>query len=454
MKHHYHEKALALLASDIAACILSFAIVLAVRYGPMQLSYHYTHFFSNFLIMTLNACVVLFILDLYSTHKMPEAFLRQMLHMGAGLMISALVSILMLFLIRDILPRPVFVLFYGTAFLLIYAARRMLFRWTTAEINWQAILVGDAAQASKAYKLSLDKKYLHVSIAGYITDSSNRDAIAEPKYLGSSADLLDVVDVLRPDQLIIASRRLDEKLQKALFKCMKRKIKVIDYRFFVEQIAEKVPIDNLQDNWFFEQLGNVDKRYFWYAKRSVDLILSFLGVLITLIILPLVSLLIKIDSAGPVFYSQLRVGRDGKVFRVWKLRTMVKDAESSQVFWTNENDARITRIGKWIRKMRVDELPQFFNILKGEMSLIGPRPEAVSLVEMYRKEIPYYDERHMVTPGITGWAQINYRYGNSIEDAREKLKYDYYYIKNRSMLLDLIILLRTTRIVLTGKGAI
>jgi lipopolysaccharide/colanic/teichoic acid biosynthesis glycosyltransferase len=168
----------------------------------------------------------------------------------------------------------------------------------------------------------------------------------------------------------------------------------------------------------------------------------------------IIALLIKNDSSGPVFYSQTRIGRDNKPFRLWKLRTMVRHADKDNVHWTTEHDARITGFGKYLRKMRMDEIPQLFNILKGDMTLIGPRPEAFSLVEMYRKDIPYYLERHMVTPGITGWAQINYPYGNSVEDAREKLKYDYYYIKNRSLVLDAIIFLRTIRIVLTGKGAL
>jgi exopolysaccharide biosynthesis polyprenyl glycosylphosphotransferase len=235
---------------------------------------------------------------------------------------------------------------------------------------------------------------------------------------------------------------------------MKRKVKVTDFKRFIETVAGKVPIDYLNAGWFFEELSTIDKRYYWYVKRAIDVLLSLFGICVTLPFLPFVALLIKIDSPGPVFYSQSRIGRDNKPFRLWKLRTMVRDADKDNVHWTTNNDARITLVGKFLRKIRLDEVPQLFNILKGDMTLIGPRPEAVSLVELYKKEIPYYLERHMVTPGITGWAQINYPYGNSVEDAREKLKYDYYYIKNRSIVLDANIFLRTIRIVLTGKGAL
>jgi lipopolysaccharide/colanic/teichoic acid biosynthesis glycosyltransferase len=165
------------------------------------------------------------------------------------------------------------------------------------------------------------------------------------------------------------------------------------------------------------------------------------------------ALAIKLESSGPVFFFQLRAGRDNKPFKVWKLRTMIDGADQNNVHWTLDNDDRITKVGRFLRKMRFDEVPQLINMLKGDMSLIGPRPEAVSLVEKYIEAIPYYLERHMVSPGITGWAQINYHYGNSIDDTRQKLMYDFYYIKNRSAMLDTIIFLRTIRTVLTGKGA-
>jgi lipopolysaccharide/colanic/teichoic acid biosynthesis glycosyltransferase len=147
------------------------------------------------------------------------------------------------------------------------------------------------------------------------------------------------------------------------------------------------------------------------------------------------------------------MGRGSKPFRAWKLRTMTDGADRNNVHWTTNNDSRITRVGRIIRKTRLDEVPQLINILKGEMSLIGPRPEALSLVEMYTREISYYPERHLASPGITGWAQINYPYGNSIEDTRQKLMYDFYYIKNRCFTLDLLIFVKTIKIVLTGRGA-
>jgi exopolysaccharide biosynthesis polyprenyl glycosylphosphotransferase len=289
---------------------------------------------------------------------------------------------------------------------------------------------------------------------GYLSDDREQATSMSARYLGSTDQLISVVVRFDVDHVIVAASKITDKLMNILLDCMKRKTKVTGFKKFVEMTTGKVPIDYLSAGWFFEELSSIDKRYYWYLKRTIDILSSLFGICVILPFLPFIALLIKIDSPGPVFYSQTRIGRDNKPFRLWKLRTMVQDADKTDVHWTTDHDERVTHVGKFLRKIRIDEVPQLWNILTGDMTLIGPRPEAVSLVEMYKKEIPYYQERHMVTPGITGWAQINYPYGNSIEDAREKLKYDYYYIKNRSLVLDAIIFLRTIRIVLTGKGAL
>jgi exopolysaccharide biosynthesis polyprenyl glycosylphosphotransferase len=454
MKLRYKDKAFILFASDVVVCAISFAIVLIVRYGIAELPYRYAHFLNNMVLMTATLSIILFILDLYSLDRIPETFLKQMLHLGVGITISALLSIFLLFLFRNIIPRPIFLLFYVTAFLLIYMVRRMLHSSMFSGVVWRVIIVGDIASAVKAYKIITLKKNLFIELIGYIDDAPAGKAADSVPCLGPRSQLLRIADTFRPDQIVIAPKDIDASLYADLMACMKRKIKLSDFRHFIEQVAEKVPIDYLADNWFFEELGRLDKRYFWNVKRSIDLSVGVIGIALLLPLLPFVAAAILLSSKGPLFYSQTRIGRGMRSFRLWKFRTMVEGADRNNVHWTTDDDARITKVGRFIRKVHFDELPQLYNILKGDMSLIGPRPEAESLVRQYRQEIPYYQERHMVTPGITGWAQINYPYGNSIEDTREKLKYDFYYIKNRSLLLDMIVLLRTTRIVLTGKGAL
>ena len=295
--------------------------------------------------------------------------------------------------------------------------------------------------------------YLRTEVVGYVSEGNGSQAQDHLPHLGHIDDLVSIAREMAVDQVIVAVPSRDDNLIKLLLECMQSKIKVSEFRRVIEEITGRVPIDHLNDNWFLLELSSSNKRYFWYTKRLADIAVSCIGLCLALPLSPFIVLLIKIDSRGPVFYSQQRMGRGSKPFVAWKLRTMVDGADRNNVHWTTDNDDRITRVGRIVRKTRLDEVPQLLNIFKGEMSLIGPRPEALSLVEMYTREIPYYPERHMVTPGITGWAQINYPYGNSIEDTRQKLMYDFYYIKNRSVILDLMIFLRTIRIVLTGKGA-
>jgi exopolysaccharide biosynthesis polyprenyl glycosylphosphotransferase len=192
-------------------------------------------------------------------------------------------------------------------------------------------------------------------------------------------------------------------------------------------------------------------RFYKRVRRFLDMALSIVIGTLTSPLMLLTAIAIKIDSRGPIFYRQERVGLHNTFFRIIKFRSMRVDAEVNGPVWAGESDSRVTRVGRWIRKMRIDELPQLFNIMRGEMSLIGPRPERPVFVKQLERQIPYYSERHLVKPGLTGWAQVRYPYGASFEDAREKHQYDLYYIKNQSPMLDALILLETVRIVLFGR---
>ncbi len=190
-----------------------------------------------------------------------------------------------------------------------------------------------------------------------------------------------------------------------------------------------------------------------WAKRLIGFSFSSIGLILLSPLILIISILIKMDSRGPVFYKQERTGQNGKIFKLIKFRSMVENAETNGPVWAERNDSRVTRVGKWMRNWRLDEIPQMINVLKGDMSFVGPRPERPFFVEQLRKEIPFYDHRFSVKPGITGWAQVKYRYGASKDDALEKLKYDLYYIKNLSSLFDMIIIFETIKVVLFGKGA-
>ncbi|MBD2151097.1 exopolysaccharide biosynthesis polyprenyl glycosylphosphotransferase [Pseudanabaena sp. FACHB-1277] len=218
-----------------------------------------------------------------------------------------------------------------------------------------------------------------------------------------------------------------------------------------ESLWLKLPPSLLDANWF------VASSRFQYAnflkfKRLIDILVSMLLLIILLPLMLLVAVAIKLDSPGEIIYSQLRNGRNGRVFKIYKFRSMYTDAEKTGVKWTSIGDSRITRIGYWLRTLRIDELPQLWNVLIGEMSLIGPRPERPEFDVKLKNAIPYYQLRYLVKPGISGWAQVLYPYGASVEDAYEKLAYDLYYIKNYSLWLDIVIFFKTIKVVLCGKG--
>ncbi len=221
-----------------------------------------------------------------------------------------------------------------------------------------------------------------------------------------------------------------------------------------ETLYQKIPPSLVENEWFIFSSGFrlVSKKTSLRIKRATDLIVTILLFILLFPLMVLVALLIKLDSPGPIFYSQLRNGLNGKPFRVYKFRSMYQDAEKQGAQWASQGDSRITRVGYWLRLLRIDELPQLWNVLRQEMSLIGPRPERPEFDVKLKEAIPYYELRYLVKPGITGWAQVLYPYGASIEDAYEKLSYDIYYIKNYSLWLDLVIIFKTIKVVLLGKG--
>jgi len=231
-------------------------------------------------------------------------------------------------------------------------------------------------------------------------------------------------------------------------------VKIEEATSWLEKISGKIEVENLYPSWLVFGEGFRRSTAFILVRRAVSIVISLIGLILTLPLIPLIMLAIRLDSKGPVFYTQTRVGKAGRVFKVVKFRTMRQDAEAaSGPKWAGDNDPRVTRVGKFLRSSRLDEIPQLWCVLKGEMAFVGPRPERPEFIEWLSKEIPYYGVRHMVRPGLTGWAQVKYKYGSTVEDSREKLQYDLFYIKNASIGLDLLIMFLTVKTVLLRRGA-
>ena len=231
-------------------------------------------------------------------------------------------------------------------------------------------------------------------------------------------------------------------------------VRVEEATSWLEKITGKIEVEQLYPSWLIFADGFRFSAFFRLMRRLLNFSVAFIGLILALPLLPFVMLAVKLSSPGPVLYRQQRVGRRGKIFHCYKFRTMRQDAEADTgATWATDDDPRITKVGKFLRSVRLDEIPQLWCVLKGDMHFVGPRPERPEFVEWLSKEIPYYGVRHMVRPGITGWAQVQYKYGNTLEDAREKLQYDLFYIKNASVGLDLLIMLQTIKIVVLGRGA-
>jgi exopolysaccharide biosynthesis polyprenyl glycosylphosphotransferase len=250
--------------------------------------------------------------------------------------------------------------------------------------------------------------------------------------------------IILPDNL-----QTSPEIAERLYQLRTTGVKFYNYKDFYEQLLRKVYLSQLSEVWFLENIDYQEKRFYNIVKRFTDLVLGLIGFVFFIASLPFCALAIKVSSKGPVLFIQERVGKKGELFKVYKYRTMDGSVTNT---WTSVNDPRITKVGKILRKSRIDEWPQFINLLLGHISLVGPRPEQPHIVEDLKKQIPFYDERHLVKPGITGWAQINNIYAGNAEETKLKLQYDLYYIKNRSFLFDVEIILKTTYYIFTWKG--
>jgi sugar transferase (PEP-CTERM system associated) len=237
-----------------------------------------------------------------------------------------------------------------------------------------------------------------------------------------------------------------------MMRCKLSGIEVIDAPTFYEAIQGKLMLEQMTPSWIIFSSGFHRTALINIYKRCIDLLLSLVGILLSAPFFPFIALAIKLDSPGPLFFRQMRVGNSEKPFLLYKFRSMRQDAERDGAVWAVKNDARITAVGRFLRNSRIDEIPQLYNVLRGEMSFIGPRPERPEFVESLKRDIYYYSKRHTIKPGLTGWAQVRYPYGATVEDAVEKLRYDLYYIKNLSFLLDAQIMFETVKVVLFGRG--
>jgi sugar transferase (PEP-CTERM system associated) len=392
--------------------------------------------------------------DLTIVHSSRELLIRLLQAAGAA---SILVALLYLLIPSIAIGNGIFVSSL-VIFLLAIIAWRLLFNRLayTSQLEERVLIVGTGATARMVARQIQSQHDFGYRVIGFIDDSpASGQSVLNPATIGTAEDIPHIVTRYDVDRIVVglSDRRgrlpISELLQAKL-----SGVRVEDATTTYERLAGKILIDDLKPSWLIFSDGFVISRWTRLCKRLIDLALASIGFALAAPLTLLTALAVYLESDGPVLYRQERVGESGRTFTLLKFRSMRADAEKAGLpIWAKENDDRITRVGRFIRKTRLDELPQLWNVLRGDMSFVGPRPERPFFVEQLAQEIPFYQQRHAVKPGVTGWAQIKYQYGSSIEDAMEKLRYDLYYIKHLSIALDLSIVFDTVKVIIFGKGA-
>ena len=382
--------------------------------------------------------------------------LLQRLGLSFGLGLVAM-SLVFYFVPALLVERSAFLLAFGLALMGILASRALFVRWVRSGVlKTRALVVGTGSRAAHIEALLVKRGQVsNTQIVGYVPMGGSHHFVDHARILDSSESLLQLAERLQVGELILAvrDRRGGGLPVQDLLACKLRGIRITELSSFFERENGHLQIDSMNASWMILAEGFHQGILRDTIKRLFDLVVSATMLALTLPIMLLTALLIKLESPGPVLYRQERVGQGGRPFTILKFRSMCVDAEKDgKPRWAGQNDSRVTLTGRCIRRTRIDELPQIFNVFFGDMSFVGPRPERPYFVQDLTQKIPYYGVRHTVKPGITGWAQVRYPYGATDEDAMHKLQYDLYYVKNHSLFLDLMILFQTAQVVVWGKG--
>lgn len=444
------SRTLVLIGGEVAMVFLSFglAILLCIHGDYGKAIYDQSNLF-RVLIIALVALVCSHHFQLHDpgglTHNR-AAYPRILLMVGIlTLVIAILTRVFPIFLIsRDT--------FFVGLFLL--AVTWLLWRWAYVRLIFLpslregVLILGDGERARKIHTTITERPELGMDLVGWAREGVE----AAPEDLGRK--IRELANDGRIHRVIVAMR--DRRVNmpvKDLLELKLHGVRVDDGTTLLEKISGKVEVDELHPSWMIFGDGFKLSSKYWYVRRAVSMFLALALTLATLPLIPIIMLLIRMTSKGPLLYKQKRTGLRGQVFDCYKFRTMRQDAEvDSGPTWASDDDPRVTTVGHYLRRTRLDEIPQLWNVLKGDMAFVGPRPERPEFVAQLSEQIPFYNLRHVARPGLTGWAQINYGYGSSVEEAKEKLRFDLYYIRNISVMLDLLIVFNTIRAVIIGRG--
>ncbi|MEZ5343948.1 MAG: TIGR03013 family PEP-CTERM/XrtA system glycosyltransferase [Pyrinomonadaceae bacterium] len=449
-----------LILADIAIIYAGIVLALYVRLGYHGAEYQLNEQ-NGWIKISLATCVCLLVLYLYDLYDYTvianrrELLLRLVQSLGIA---WALLALLFYFVPQLLIGRGVSIISVAIVLALLLVWRVVIHTLTGhPEIGEKILIVGTGAAALELARETVERRDAGFRIVGFVSENGIKPGtkLENIDVVGTTDELKSTISNANADRVVIAlrERRGTFPTESLLQMSLAGNVNIEECASFFERVTGKVHADMLRPSWLIFEGRGRETKLKTVSREAIHRVLGFIGFVLSLPIAIVTAILIKLDSRGPVFYRQERVGKNGKTFDVLKFRSMKVDAEKDgEPIWAKDNDDRVTRLGRIIRVIRVDEIPQFWNIMKGEMNFVGPRPERPHFVSKLAREIPYYDHRHLVAPGLTGWAQIKYPYGASVEDARQKLQYDLYYIKNQTLALDFVIVFETVKTVLFGRG--
>jgi sugar transferase (PEP-CTERM system associated) len=453
-------RTLMLLASDAMLIIVGLLFAIAVRFHDLTTIWNYLrpiHTLSRFALVVAACGVALYYNDLYNREVITrhfEMFLRLLQALG-----TACLELAILYYFA-----PEFSLGRGIAVFAAPAILVLLFCWRIF-LEHKGIMLGGAERVLilgtgpagvSVVRDILDRPELHMSVVGFLDEKGENIgmSLVNPSVIGAASELEAIVAAEKIDRVVLSLKeRRGGTPMRELLHLKFAGVSIEDAQSLHERITGRIPIENLSPSLLFLSEGFGKSPWLLAAKRFGDIVISFVALVVTVPIMALVAAAIWLESGSPVLFRQERTGLGGRAFEILKFRSMRQDAEAKGPSWAASDDDRITKVGSFIRKARFDELPQIFNVFRGEMSLVGPRPERPFFCRQLEEATPYYALRHSVRPGITGWAQVKYQYGSSIEESKTKLEYDIFYIKHLSFFLDIAILFETAKVVLYGRGA-
>ncbi len=457
------ERRLLLMGGDVIASEVSVFVALALWAQHAHMAFDL-----DFIGPQIHWFIILPILWLLLATTNDYYNLRVAARVGASLRRLALIvsEVLVVYLATFFFSEPGslprrFIVYYAALSLVLVglwrAARIFLIGWTG--FRRRALIVGAGHEAEVIWRTLKDEAAGDYELLGLVASASELPNVEDSqRYLGTGAELRRLVEEYGVTELVMAyTNEVPQDVFEGLLACYEAGVQVTPMLRLYEQITGRIPIEHMSERlWSLvlpDEAHSLRANLYALWKRCTDIVLALVGLVFFFVALPVLALVIAIDSRGPIFYRQTRLGLGGKPFRIVKLRSMVANAEhDTGPLWAQENDSRVTRVGKFLRRSRLDEVPQLINVLRGEMSIIGPRPERPEFVETLASVIPFYRARLAAKPGLTGWAQVRYRYGNTQEDAVRKLQYDLYYIRRQSPLLDLIIVMKTIGTMVTFAG--